>query len=114
MGKRYCDLTAAEKEYIRNSYLDGVKLTILASKFHVKTDVMRGWLRLMGARKPKHEVGLNPNPPTQITETLIHNYYIEDIKKHMSHQESLRDICTQLCRTEEYVCTVLARQNLIN
>lgn len=114
MQKRFSDLTSEDKEYIRNSYLNGIKLTIIASKFHIKTDVMRGWLRLLDIKRPKKEQSYNPNPPTALTEALIHNYYIEDKNKyHMSHEESMRDIGDFLGRPAEYINSVLTRQGLI-
>lgn len=53
----------------------------------------------------------NPNPPTELTKTLIRNYYRDNIhKRRLSHDAAVRDISIQLCRKPEYIEEIIAER----
>ena len=45
----------------------------------------------------------NPNPPTMLTYILVHNYYDEDIRRGMTHDEAINDIADTLNRSQRWV-----------
>lgn len=53
--------------------------------------------------------GYNPNPVTKLTRILVHNYYKDDMRKGMTHDAAIKDICSTLNRSEKQVKRILER-----
>lgn len=132
--KQYRELTDIERKYLYNSRKEGIFAKDIAEEMNVPESTVAYWRRriadeIEGRAKPiKRKVIpryeretkrsiipfiLNENKPTKLTETLICNYYIEDIERYkMTHDEAIRDISLELGRTEEYILSILKENRL--
>lgn len=131
--KQYGDLDEYEKKYLYDSRKARITAKDIAKEINVSESTVAYWRRRIadefeGRAKPKKTKViryeretkrsiipfiLNENKPTKLTETLICNYYIEDIERYkMTHDEAIRDISLELGRTEEYILSILKENRL--
>ena len=63
---------------------------------------MNGWERYKEKCKR-----FNPNPITRLTLTLVKNYYMDDIRKGMTHSEAVTEIATFLNRPQKIINKII-------
>ena len=126
MGKTYLNLTEKEIEKIMMMRKRKKRLREIALEFGVSITTIRNWLKrtdqdykrnlnqwipVQIERQDRKSVGKfiqNFNPPTETTNMLIRNYYVEDITRYkLTHSQAIEDIYFELGRTKEYILQVL-------
>ena len=126
MRRTYLSLTEKEIEKIIMMRKRKKRLREIALEFGVSITTIRNWLkrtdqdykRNLNQRRPvqverqdRKSVGKfiqNFNPPTETTNMLIRNYYVEDITRYkLTHSQAIEDIYFELGRTKKYILQVL-------
>lgn len=126
MSRTYLSLTEKEIEKIIMMRKRKTTLEKIGFEFGVSGVAIRNWLKWIDQdykqnlkqwrpvqveRKDRKSVGKfiqNFNQPTETTDMLIRNYYVEDITRYkLTHSQAIDDIYFELGRTKEYILQVL-------